>query len=403
MAWYSNLCISSFQRDSASAAKGSPRQRSPAADRPHLAHPGLVFRGTTNDDDDADNSAEKLSDTSPKATGNTSNQNTASSGANAIRNSLRCSGFSEHITNIIMQSWRSGTHSQYGTYHQRWLSFCSAGTINPIQPSVNDVLEFLYQQYSLGIGYSALNTARSALSAIISINNVPVGQIPIVYRFMKGVFNERPALPRYNVTWDVNIVLNYLKTLSPVKDISLKMLSHKLVMLLILLSGQRGQTVHLLDVRNMNLSQGYAKFTIGDPIKTTRPGHHVSELIFRAYAPDRRLCVHTALTAYLSRTLDVRGKETKLLITLKAPHKGISRDTLRRWMKDALSNAGIDLSIFAPHSTRSASTSMAVNNKIPLPTLIKAGWYNESTFSKYYNKPISSVFGDHILGGHSNC
>ena len=115
------------------------------------------------------------------------------------------------------------------------------------------------------------------------------------------------------------------------------------------------------------------------------------------------VCVHTALTAYLGRTLNIRGKETKLLITLKAPHKGISRDTLRRWVKDALSNAGIDLGIFAPHSTRSASTSMAVNNKVPLPTLIRAaGWYSESTFSKYYNKPISSVFGDHVLGGHGN-
>ena len=90
----------------------------------------------------------------------TPTQNTASSGVNVIRDTLRCSGFPEHITNVILQSWRSGTHSQYWTYHQRWLSFCSIGTINPIQPSINDVLEFLYQQYSLGIGYSALNTAR---------------------------------------------------------------------------------------------------------------------------------------------------------------------------------------------------------------------------------------------------
>ena len=281
--------------------------------------------------------------------------------------------------------------------------FCNQGKINPIQPSINQILEFLYQQYSLGIGYSALNTARSALSCFISINNVPVGQIPIICRFMKGVFNERPALPKYDVTWDVNIVLHYLKSLSPVNTIPMKLLSHKLAMLLILLSGQRGQTVHLLDVRNMTLSQGYAKFTIGDKIKTTRPGRHVAELAFRAYAPDRRLCVHTALTAYLARTLDVRGKETKLFLTLKSPHKGISRDTLRRWLRDALCNAGIDLTIFSPHSTRSASTSAAAKNKIPLLTLIRAaGWHTETTFSKYYNKPVSSFFGDHVLGGHSS-
>ena len=113
----------------------------------------------------------------------------------------------------------------------------------------------------------------------------------------------------------------------------------------------------------MTLSQGYAKFAIGETIKTTRPGHHIAELAFRAYAPDRRLCVHTALTANQDRTLDVWGKETRLLLTLKAPHKGISHNTLRWWLREALRNAGIDLNIFSPHSTRSASTSAADQNK----------------------------------------
>ena len=124
--------------------------------------------------------------------------------------------------------------------------FATPSRINPVQPSINGVLEFLYNQYSLGIGYSALNTARSALPSFISINNVPVGQIPIICCFMKGIFNERPALPKYDITWDVNIVLHYLKSLSPVSTIPIMLLSHKLVMLLILLSGQHGQTVHLV-------------------------------------------------------------------------------------------------------------------------------------------------------------
>jgi len=59
---------------------------------------------------------------------------------------------------------------------------------------------------------------------------------------MKGVFTLRPALPRYNVTWDVNKVLNYLQKLSPLKSLSLLELSQTLLMLLLLLSGQRGQT-----------------------------------------------------------------------------------------------------------------------------------------------------------------
>ena len=171
---------------------------------------------------------------------------------------------------------------------------------------------------SKALGYSALDTARSALSNSITIDNLPIGQHPLISRFLTGVFNDRPALPHYCVTWDVCTVLNYLKQLSPVNTIPIKLLTHKVVMLILLLSGQCGQTIHLRDVRNMSLSQDYANFAIDDALKTTRPGHHLDELHFRAYAPDRRLCFLTALKVYLEHTLENRGNETKL-ISLKKP------------------------------------------------------------------------------------
>ena len=42
------------------------------------------------------------------------------------------------------------------------------------------------------------------------------------------------------------------------------------------------------------------------------------------------------------------------------------------WAKLCLEKAGIDLSIFSPHSERSASTSMAYGI-VPLKTVLKAG------------------------------
>lgn len=66
-------------------------------------------------------------------------------------------------------------------------------------------------------------------------------------------FLSRPTLPKYQFTWDVNKVLGFLKTLSPVQDLSLLDLSKKLAMLFALLSGQRKQSLHLLDVRNVSV------------------------------------------------------------------------------------------------------------------------------------------------------
>ena len=66
---------------------------------------------------------------------------------------------------------------------------------------------------------------------------------------MKGVYTPRPALPRYNVTWDVIVVLKCLKGLSPLESLSLLQVSQKLLMLLLLLSGQREQTIYLMDMQ----------------------------------------------------------------------------------------------------------------------------------------------------------
>ena len=52
--------------------------------------------------------------------------------------------------------------------------------------------------------------------------------------------------------------------------------------------------------------------------------------------------------------------------------------------------AGIDLNLFTPHSTRSASTSATVN-KVPIDTIIKtAGWSNDCTLRKFYKRPVSN-------------
>ena len=71
-------------------------------------------------------------------------------------------------------------------------------------------------------------------------------------RFKKGVFNIKPALPKYNVTWDVGIVITYI---SKIDTNSLKYLSQKLATLLVLLCGLRcGEILSVLVIRNLELS-----------------------------------------------------------------------------------------------------------------------------------------------------
>ena len=266
-------------------------------------------------------------------------------------------------------------------------------------PSVADVLHFLTEQYNLGIGYSAISTVRSALSTFICLEGFPAGSHPLVRRFLKGVFNLRPAMPKYETTWDTSVVLRYLKKLSPVRRLDFKMLTLKLVMLFALLSGQRSQTLHLLELRDMMLSKSCVKFKVAGLLKHSRPGKHLDLLVIQAFAPDRRLCPITVLLEYLRRTKDIR-KHKKLFLGIIKPHASVSSATIGRWIKLVLNYSGIDPRIFSAHSTRGAATSKAALANVPVNTIMKtAGWTRQDTFATYYNKPCVELgtFGTTIL------
>ena len=84
--------------------------------------------------------------------------------------------------------------------------FANKQSIDPLKPTLNDVLSFLTFLVDSGLSYSALITARFTLSACV----LDFGTHPLVRRFMKGVIELRPTLPKYQSIWDQAIVLKFL-------------------------------------------------------------------------------------------------------------------------------------------------------------------------------------------------
>ncbi|XP_058973292.2 uncharacterized protein [Pocillopora verrucosa] len=172
-----------------------------------------------------------------------------------VRQSYETQGISQKATSIILQSWRKGTTKQYSSYIKRWTTYCHKKQIDPVSATVPQALDFLVELFESGIGYSGINTARSALSSVLKpVDGMTFGAQESVKRFLKGVYEARPSNPRYTETWDVSKVLNYLKTIS-ITDCSLKDLTLKLVTLMSLVSAQRGQTIHYLSLEDMVVSE----------------------------------------------------------------------------------------------------------------------------------------------------
>ena len=316
-----------------------------------------------------------------------------------VRKTLNNKNLSSAAKEIIMASWRPGTGKQYHSYLARWETFCAQKAISADDASVENGIDFLASLYEDGLGYSAINTARSALSSVLTLpGNVTFGNHPLVTRFLKGVFELKPSLPRYNRIWDVSVVLGHLKTLEPVYALDLKALTLKLTMLLCLLTGQRCQTLSKLDITLMQKLPGKYVFTIGEKLKTTRPGKHLEPIELADFEPDINLCVVTHLTQYLAKTAHLRGPTSQLLISYVKPHKAVSNTTIGKWCKSVLRDAGIDVAVFSSHSGRSAATSYASHTSLTLQEILKAGgWSNAQTFEKHYNKPIVRNFGTSVL------
>ena len=176
--------------------------------------------------------------------------------------------------------------------------------VDPLHPTLSHVLHFLQELYEKGLGYSCINTARSALSSFIILDgNMTVGMHPLVQRFVKGVFQSRPALPRYTSTWDTSIVLSYLRTLHPAKELSLQQLTHKLVMLCALVIGQRCQSLHLMNLGTMHqdTNSSYV-FFISHLVKQSAPTRDQPVLVIQRFPSDDCLCVASVLEEYIKRT-----------------------------------------------------------------------------------------------------
>ena len=228
-----------------------PSQRN--SDHPSVANSNLVFTSATAampSTLDIETLEEPTATCHPTSTPTA--QQATPNGLSALRESFTQFNVSPDVTKILMASWRVGTQKQYKTYIEKWLAFCHQRGITYSSPKINEGLDFLMTLYNQGLSYSTINTARSALSSIITVDSGKhFGSHPLVLRFFKGIYELRKPQPKYNCIWDVSNVLTYLRTLHPHDAISLKSLTLKLVMLLLLVTGQRGQAIYLLSLDGM--------------------------------------------------------------------------------------------------------------------------------------------------------
>ena len=313
-----------------------------------------------------------------------------------VRKSFELRGTPADACEIILSSLTDSSWRQYNSELERWWKFRVTQNKDPFDIPIDELLKFLTLEYNKA--YGSLNSVRSAIALL---SGPELAQDFRIKRFFTVISKARPGKPKYNFTWDPRTVLDFYRHQAENDELALKELSIKLTILLALVTAHRHQTLALIKLDNISERNNGLEIRIPDRIKTS--GVRRKQPVLRLpFFEERKICVASALLAYIRKTRDLRENQKELFISVKRPHKAVGEQTLSHWIKTALGYCKIDTQLFSGYSTRHASTSAALRKGINIAIIKdRAGWTQESrTFANHYNLPLvedSDMFARAIL------
>lgn len=204
----------------------------------------------------------------------------------------------------MIKSVSIGTLRQYDKPIRLWWEYCCREKIKVWETPIPDVLKFLTEISKDVKSYSTINTYRAALS-FISGNKI--GTDSNISRFFKGIAALKPRKYKYDVTWDPKLVLDKLATWYPHEQLSLEVLTKKIVTLLALITAQRVQTLTAIRLQNISIDKEPIRVKITDPIKTTGRSKFQPILEIPKFTEQPQLCAASTLRAYINKTKMLRA------------------------------------------------------------------------------------------------
>jgi len=190
-----------------------------------------------------------------------------------IGSAYQAADFPEEVTNVLLASWSQSTKKRYQGPWRAWSNWCSSRGLCPFSAPVTDVLTFLTETVTnQSLEYRTLAVYKSAISqGHLPVGQTKLGDLPVVSRFMKGIFRMKPLTPRLSSTWDVKRLLEVIATLDPPADLTVKMLSVKLAALLALTSSSRAHELINLDLDFVSIKGDSWEFSLAEHTKVSRP------------------------------------------------------------------------------------------------------------------------------------
>ena len=404
---------SSGPRRQSSSEGGGRQVRLPPSGGPQLAGPTLVPTSSSDASGSALHpSSEGGSGHHPRVQRETPQSSSAPFDCLAvIRQSLVSQGLSGDAADLASRSRRSSTLGMYSARLRIFREWCNVRTFSPSSAPVGAVADFLTEQFKAGKAISTVRGFRSAIAAVHRgfSDGSSVSDSGPLEQLVRGMFLERPTIRNLAPPWNMQLVLETLAKppFEPLSTCPMKELSIKTAFLLSAASARRRGAIHALSLR-----EGHIRFDtsgvrlVPDPsfIAKNQTLDFLPEPIvlpklstFSDTQEDRVWCPVRCLKAYIKRTQSLRGNESALFVSINSPHKHVSRDTISRWIVQAISydeTSLLDSRRVKAHQVRGMTASMAFFRGVPINDIMRAAvWRTPTTFVSAYLKDVAELDG----------
>ena len=327
-----------------------------------------------------------------------------------LQGGLEKAGFSKKSAERVCAAKRSSTQSLYNSRWNTWMDWCLQREMDPIDPTVTsmaDFLIFLFEEKKLLP--SSIKGYRSAIASTLKhFTSVDFSSHPVLSDVIRSMDLEKPAVSRVVPHWDLALVLDSLKKspFEPLSSCSLKCLTQKTVFLIALASGRRRSEIHAFSAApgsvkfSADFSAVELHFFPGFLAKNQLPsvaGVPIEIPALSGSDMNSVLCPVRALRIYMRRTSFFRRNRKRLFISyIKAYDKEICASTISRWIVDTVrfsyEDSGSSSGKICAHELRALSSSFAWLNRVPLDSVLKAGyWHSENSFIRFYLRDMAGI------------
>ena len=206
---------------------------------------------------------------------------------------------------------------------------------------MNFIINSLSEKFDKELKYRALNCLRLTISAYhVHRDGKSVGKHSKVCALLAGIFNQRPPQPIYVFIWDVEIVLQYIRT-HCYDNLSLNEagLTCKLTTLLALTTASRTSMIQHFKKEFMANDKDRYIFYFSKLHKSWRKGEAPPAITYFGFDEDKALCVVETLNEYINRSKPWKesNHEKQLLLYSIRPHNAVVSCTILSWLKRLLS------------------------------------------------------------------